>query len=469
MMMLRQPLSRRTVLQGLGVTIALPFLDAMRPAGRAFAQGRTAPVRMIAMEMVHGAAGSTAYGIRKNMWAPADVGSGFDLSPSSLQPLEPYRKALTIVSNTDCRNAEAFLPPEIGADHFRSAAVFLTQARPKQTQGSDVYAGTSLDQIYAQKIGDQTPIPSMQLCIENVDQAGGCSYNYSCVYTDTISWASPTDPLPMIRDPRAVFDQLFGVGATAEARQLRRADDRSILDWVTEAVADLKRTLGPADQARLADYLDDVREIERRIQKVEASNRSGEPRELPDAPVGVPDAYDDHVRIMFDLQALALASDITRIFSFKLSRDVSNRVFRPSGSTTAFHTASHHLDRDDRITDFQKINTYHVGLLPYLVERLMKIPDGDGTLLDNTLVVYGSSMGNSNVHNHKRCPLIMLGHAGGALKGNMHVRAADGTPMANAMLSMLHGLNVDIAQFGDSTGAMDLNSAGVPATRAEAL
>ena len=421
------------------------------------------------MEMVHGAAGSTAYGIRKNMWAPAEVGSGFDLTPSSLQPLEPYRKALTIVSNTDCRNAEAFLPPEIGADHFRSAAVFLTQARPKQTQGSDVFAGTSLDQIYAQKIGDQTPIPSMQLCIENVDQAGGCSYNYSCVYTDTISWASPTDPLPMIRDPRAVFDQLFGVGATADARQLRRADDRSILDWVTEAVADLKRTLGPADQARLADYLDDVREIERRIQKVEASNRSGEPRELPDAPVGVPDSYEDHVRIMFDLQALALASDITRIFSFKLSRDVSNRVFRPSGSTTAFHTASHHLDRDDRITDFQKINTYHVGLLPYLVERLMKIPDGDGTLLDNTLVVYGSSMGNSNVHNHKRCPLIMLGHAGGALKGNMHVRAADGTPMANAMLSMLHGLNVEVAQFGDSTGAMDLNSGGVAATRAEAL
>jgi hypothetical protein len=423
---------------------------------------------MMPLEMGQGAAGSTAYGIRKNMWAPAEVGAGFDLTPSSLQPLDPYRKALTIVSNTDCRNAEAFLPPEIGADHFRSAAVFLTQARPKQTQGSDVYAGTSLDQIYAQKIGDQTPIPSMQLCIENVDQAGGCSYNYSCVYTDTISWASPTDPLPMIRDPRAVFDQLFGVGATAEARQLRRADDRSILDWVTEAVADLKRTLGPADQARLTDYLDDVREIERRIQKVEASNRSGEPRELPDAPVGVPDSYEDHVRIMFDLQALALASDITRIFSFKLSRDVSNRVFRPSGSTTAFHTASHHLDRDDRITDFQKINTYHVGLLPYLVERLMKIPDGDGTLLDNTLVVYGSSMGNSNVHNHKRCPLIMLGHAGGILKGNMHVRAADGTPMANAMLSMLQGLNVDVVQFGDSTGAMDLNSGGVAATRAEA-
>ena len=282
------------------------------------------------------------------------------------------------MSNTDCRNAEAFLPPEIGADHFRSAAVFLTQARPKQTQGSDVYAGTSLDQIYAQQFGQQTPIPSMQLCIENVDQAGGCSYNYSCVYTDTISWASPTDPMPMIRDPRAVFDQLFGVGATPEARKSRRKDDQSILDWVSDSVNELKRKLSPADQARLSDYLEDVREIERRIQKVEASNTTGDPRELPDAPVGVPDSFEDHVKLMCDLQAVAFQSDVTRIFSFKLSRDVSNRVFKPSGSSAAFHTASHHLDRDDRITEFQKINTYHVSLLPYLIEKLKNTPDAGG-------------------------------------------------------------------------------------------
>jgi hypothetical protein len=462
MYLTRQHLSRRTMLRGMGATIALPFLDAMLPAGGVSAQGRKAPVRLIAIEMVHGSAGSTAYGIKQNMWAPAATGREFDLSPSSLKPLEPFRDYLTIVSNTDCRNAEAFLPPEIGADHFRSAAVFLTQARPKQTQGSDVFAGTSFDQIYAQKFGQETPIPSMQLCIENVDQAGGCSYNYSCVYTDTISWASPTDPMPMIRDPRAVFDQLFGVGATPEARQSRRTDDRSILDWVTESVNDLKRKLSPADQARLSDYLEDVREIERRIQKVEGSNTTGEPRELPDAPVGVPDSFEEHVTLMSDLQAVALASDVTRIFSFKLSRDVSNRVFKPSGSSTAFHTSSHHLDRDDRITDFQKINTYHVSLLPHLLERLKNTPDGDGSLLDNTLVMYGSSMGNSNVHNHKRCPLILMGHAGGLLKGNMHVRAADGTPMANAMLSALQGMGVEIAQFGDSTTAMDLNTPGVP-------
>jgi len=410
------------------------------------------------MEMVHGAAGSTGFGIKNHMWAPAQVGSAFDLAPTAMKSLEPYRDYLTIVSNTDARNAEAFAAPEIGADHFRTAAVFLTQSKPKQTQGSDVFAGTSLDQIYAQTNGQATPIPSMQLCIENVDQAGGCSYNYSCVYTDTISWASPTDPLPMIRDPRAVFDQLFGVGATPEARRTRRRDDRSILDWVSESVASLRVRLGPADRARLADYLDDVREIERRIQRVEVANTTGEPRELPGAPVGVPDSFDEHVRLMFDLQAVAFAADTTRIFSFKFSRDVSNRVFPGSGSTAAFHTGSHHLDRDERITDFQKINTYHVGLVPYLLAKLKAIPDGDGNVLDNSLVIYGSAMGNSNLHNHKRCPLFFAGHAGGALKGNRHVRADDGTPMANAMLSALRGIGIDVSQFGDSTGALDLNA-----------
>jgi hypothetical protein len=463
MFITRQHLSRRTVLKGLGVTVGLPLLEAMIPAGRARA---AAPARrLVAIEMVHGSAGSTAFGIKKNMWSPADTGSAFDLKPTSLASLEPYRDSLTIISNTDARNAEAFSAPEIGADHFRTAAVFLTQAKPKQTQSSDVFAGISLDQLYAQRFGQETPIPSMQLCIENVDQAGGCSYNYSCVYTDTISWASPTEPLPMIRDPRAVFDQLFGVGTTPESRRARRQDDKSILDWVTESVGQLKKRVGAADRARLDDYLDDVREIERRIQRVEASNSTGEPRELPGAPIGVPDAYDEHVKLMFDLQAVAFAADTTRVFSFKMSRDVSNRVFGPSGSTSAFHTASHHLEREDRIVDFQKINTYHVSLVPYFLERLKKTADGDGNLLDSSLVIYGSAMGNSNLHNHKRCPLFFAGHAGGTLKGNVHLRAADGTPMANALLAGLRALGVEIDSFGDSTAAMDLNTA--PATSAD--
>jgi hypothetical protein len=442
------------------------MLEAMVPMRRVLAA--PAPkARLIALEMVHGAAGSTTFGAKKNMWSPASVGADFDLTPTSLAPLEPYREYLTIVSNTDVRNAEAFAAPEIGADHFRTAAVFLTQAKPKQTQGSDVVAGTSLDQLYAQKYGQDTPIPSMQLCIENVDQAGGCSYNYSCVYTDTISWASATDPLPMIRDPRAVFDQLFGVGTTPDARRARRRDDSSILDWVSESVSQLKTKLGAVDRARLSDYLDDVREIERRIQKVEASNTAGEPRELPGAPIGVPDSFEEHVKLMFDLQALAFASDVTRIFSFKLGRDVSNRVYAPSGSTSAFHTASHHQEKEDRITDFQKINTYHVSMVPYLLDKLKAIPDGDGTVLDNTLVIYGSAMGNSNFHNHKRCPLFLAGHAGGRLKGNLHLKAADGTPMANVMLSLLNDLGLDeMKAFGDSTGTFDLNKA-VESTTAE--
>lgn len=458
MLITQRHVSRRAVLKGIGATVALPLLDAMTPAGAVSAQGRRQPVRLIALEMVHGSAGSTAYGIKQHMWAPAAVGNAFDLSPTSLRSLEPYRDYLTIVSNTDVRNAEAFAASEIGADHFRTAAVFLTQSKPKQTQGSDVFAGTSFDQIYAQAAGQATPIPSMQLCIENVDQAGGCSYNYSCVYTDTISWASPEDPLPMIRDPRVVFDQLFGVGATPELRRARRRDDKSILDWVSESVMDLSRKLGAADRTRLADYLTNVREIERRIQKVEEGNGSGEPRELPGAPVGVPDSFEEHVKLMFDLQAVAFASDTTRIFSFKLGRDVSNRVYAASGSTSAFHTGSHHLDREERITDFQKINTYHVSMLPYLLDKLKKIPDGDGNVLDNTLIVYGSAMGNSNLHNHKRCPLFFAGHAGGALEGNRHLRAADGVPMANAMLSALREIGVEIDTFGDSTASMDLNA-----------
>ena len=457
-------LSRRTVLRGMGVTIALPFLEAMRPARAALAAA--APrTRFVAIEMVHGSAGATAFGASKHLWSPAAAGRGFDLAPTSLTPLEPYRDYLTIISNTDVKNAEACVPPEIGGDHFRSSAVFLTQAHPRQTQGSDVRVGTSLDQYYAKLAGPDTPIPSMQLCIENVDAAGGCSYGYSCVYTDSISWASPEEPLPMIRDPRVVFDQLFGVGATPEERAERRAEDRSILDWIAGSVARLNRELGAADRARLSDYLDDVREIERRIQKVEAFNASGEPRELPGAPVGVPDSFEEHVRLMFDLQALAFASDITRVFAFKLGRDASNRVYPESGVKFAFHSASHHQEREERITDYAKINKYHVGMVPYFLEKLKALKDSDGnSLLENTLVLYGSPMGNSNVHNHKRCPLFLAGHAGGRVRGGVHIRTADETPMANAMLAVAHALGMDMDSFGDSTGALDLAGAAADST-----
>jgi hypothetical protein len=460
MIITKKHVSRRTVLRGLGATVALPLLDAMVPAGRAFAKTRaTSKVRLAAIEMVHGSAGSTKFGIEKNMWSPGQVGRSFDLSTSALSPLEPFKDHLTIVSNTDVRNAEAFELPEIGGDHFRSSAVFLTQMHPRQTQGSDVFVGTSLDQYYAQTFGQDTPIPSMQLCIENVDQAGGCSYGYSCVYTDSISWASPTEPLPMVRDPRAVFDQLFGVGTSAKDRAERRAEDRSILDWIAADMATLKHALGASDRARLSDYLDNLREIERRIERVEAYNASGAPRDLPEAPVGVPDSFEEHVKLMFDLQVLAFQSDTTRVFAFKLGRDASNRVYPDSGVTTAFHSASHHQAREDRIMQFAKINRYHISMIPYFLQKLQDTPDGEGNLLDNSLVIYGSPMGDSNVHNHKRCPLFFAGHAGGKLKGGLHIKTTDGTPMANALLSAAQVLDLDMPKFGDSTATIDLNGA----------
>ena len=453
-------ISRRAVLKGVGATVALPFLEAMIPARTALAKSAAAgKTRLAAIEMVHGAAGSTQIGLAKNLWSPAAAGRDFDLSAGSLASLEPFRDYLTIVSNTDVRMAEAFTTPEIGGDHFRSSAVFLTQVHPKQTEGSDVHVGISLDQMYAQKFGQDTPIPSMQLCIENVDQAGGCAYGYACVYTDTISWADPKTPLPMIRDPRAAFDQLFGVGATPAERAANRRTDSSILDWVTNEVARISSGLGPDDRRRLDQYLTDIREIERRIQRVEAANASGEPRDLPGAPMGVPDSFSDHVKLMFDLQAIAFAADITRVFSFKLGRDGSARVYPESGAPLPFHPASHHGDAEPRVLQFAQINKYHVSLVPYFLEKLKNIQEGDGNLLDKTLVIYGSPMGNSNTHNHKRCPLFLAGKANGMLKGNLHLKAADGTPMANAMLAMLQGLGFsDLKTFGDSNGCLDLTA-----------
>jgi len=425
----------------------------------ASAQAGSDPTRLVCIEMGHGAAGASRYGAAQNLWSPATTGSQFDLTAGSLSPLEPFREYLTIVSDTDVRQAEAVIPKEIGGDHFRSSAVFLTQTHPRQTEGSDIHAGVSLDQLYAQRYGQDTPIPSMQLCIENVDQAGGCAYGYACVYTDTISWASPNQPLPMIRDPRVAFDQLFGAGGTPEQRAARRRTNSSILDYITDRVAQLKLELGAADVQRLDRYLDNVRELERRIQRTEQRNSSGEMRELPAAPAGVPDSFEEHMHLMFDLQALAFAADMTRVFSFKMGRDSSARVFPESGVDRPFHPASHHGEREASIEDFARINRYHVGQLPYFLQKLQDTMDGDTHLLDKTMIIYGSPMGNPNVHNHKRCPLFVVGGANGALEGNLHVRAAPGTPMANTMLSLLHKLGLDdLESFGDSTGALSLTA-----------
>lgn len=450
-------ISRRTLLKGAGAAIGLPLLDAMVPAGRLWASTPAARAadrtRLVCIEQVHGAAGCNDWGATQNLWSPAETGRDFDLSPSSLRPLEPFRKYLTIVSDTDARMADAYAPSEIGGDHFRTSAVFLTQAHPKQTEGSDVRVGTSMDQLYVQRFGQDTPIPSLQLSIENVDQAGGCAYGYACVYTDTISWSSPTQPLPMIRDPRAVFEQLFGAGGTPEQRAERLTTDRSILDWVMGEMSSMRRKLDPVDAHRLDQYAHNIRELEQRIQRIEAQNTSGEERQIPEAPVGVPDSFEEHVKLMFDLQVLAFISDTTRVFSLKLGRDASPRVYPESGVSTPFHAASHHGGRDERVRQFGRINEYHVSMVPYFLDKLKQATEGDANLLDKTLLVYGSAMADSNLHNHARCPLFLAGGANGALEGEQHIRARPGTPMANVMLSLLHKLGAnDIEKFGNSTG-----------------
>jgi hypothetical protein len=330
--------------------------------------------------------------------------------------------------------------------------VYLTAAHPKMTEGSDYLVGTSIDQLYAQQCCQDTPLPSVQLCIEMVDASGACDYGYACVYADTISWASPTTPLPMTLDPRMVFENLFGEGGTPEERRKRQQTNRSILDWISRDVARLQKDLGPSDRRRLGQYLENVREIERRIERIEKYNASGETRQLPAAPLGVPDSYEEHVKLMFDLQHLAFMTDTTRVSAFKMSRDVSGRVFPGSGVNTPFHPCSHHGEAPARVAEFAKLNRYHVSLLPYFLDKLKNTPDGDGNLLDHSLILYGSPMGDGNVHNHKRVPMFLAGHANGTVKGNLHLKTNDGTPMANVLLTMLHKMGVNVESFGDSNG-----------------
>ncbi len=456
MFLSRRHLDRRTVLRGLGISLSLPLFDAMVPAQTPLARTAASPrSRLACIEIVHGAAGSTVDGSNKHYWSPAETGTSFSFT-ESLSPLAPHREALTIITGTDLKAATAWSPGEEGADHFRSSAAFLTAAHPKMTEGADILCGTSIDQIYAAHSGQDTPIPSLQLCIESLDGSGACDYGYACIYSDTISWASSTTPLPMTLDPRMVFESLFGDGSTPAERHRRQQLSGSILDWIASSAAALRKDLGASDRGRLDAYLEDVREIERRIQRIEKFNQSGETRALPAAPAGVPDSYDEHVRLMFDLQALAFMTGVTRVSAFKMSRDVNQRVFPETGVRTSFHSASHHAEIPSKIAEFAKINQYHVGLLAYFLDRLRNTPDGDGTLLDHSLILYGSPMGDSNAHNHKRLPMLLAGHGSGQVRGGLHLRTRDGEPMSNILLTTLRRLGVRIDQIGDSTGELSI-------------
>jgi len=456
MFITKKHISRRTILRGLGATIALPLLDSMVPALTPWAKTAATPkTRFVAIEMVHGAAGSTAIGRSKNYWSPAKDGTDFEFT-QTLKSLEPLRKYVTVVSNTDLHNAMSLTPDEDGpmADHARSSAVFLTAAHPRRVADADIQSGPSIDQLYARSIANEVRIPSLQLCIEDNSMTGVCGNGYSCAYTHSISWASPTEPLPMERSPRAIFDRLFANG-TAGSPRARAAEDASILDSVSPSTTELKGRLDRVDRRRLDEYLDEIRDVEKRIHRIEKNKANASADALATAPLSVPDSFEEHVGLMCDLTSLAFAADITRVCSLKLGVDRSQRVYPGSGVDTPFHALSHHREDPEQIEKYAKLNAYHVSRVAPFLKRLQATADGEGNLLDHSVVLYGSPMGDSHVHAHSFLPLLLVGNANGRIKGNSHVKCPEGTPMANVLLTLGHKLGVDMDRLGDSTGEID--------------
>jgi len=439
MFITKRHIPRRTFLRGVGATVALPLLDAMVPA---MAQTPAAQSRYSFLHVPHGA--SPGY------WRPTGSGKNWELS-RILQPIAPFKDRLTVVSDTDHRMATSLSPDESAGDHSRTAAVYLSSAHPKRTEGQDIYAGISIDQVIANKIGQESPLPSLEMCIEDVGSLGVCGVGYSCAYTNSISWSSPTSPLPMERNPQVVFERLFGDGGTPEERAARKREDRSILDSVLSDMNRLKRGLGPSDLARFNDYLDDVREIERRIALAEqtAAVEADRPEtaELP---------FDQHIKLMLDLQVLAFKADITRVATMMFSRDLSAKVYPESGVPDAYHALSHHQDDPVRMERYAKLNAYHVSVVGYFLDKLRSTQEGGSNLLDNSLVMFGSPMSNSNAHDHLGLPVFIAGTAAGRYEGNRHIVNPKGTPLANLFLTLAEKEDIHLDSFGDSTGTLEV-------------
>jgi Protein of unknown function (DUF1552) len=442
----RKHMSRRTVLRGLGTALSLPLLDSMVPAQTPLLKTAANPeIRLGLCFIPHGA-------VMAN-WTPAAEGADFKLS-RTLTPVEPFKDQIVVVSNLAHKMAAPGGPGDNGGDHTRSPAVFLNGVHPKRTDGADIQAGVTIDQLAAQKIGQQTPLPSLELATEDFSGlVGSCDVGFSCAYMNTISWRTPTTPLPMEINPRVVFTRLFGDGANAEERLQRIDEQSSILDAVMGQVKHLEGRLGPSDRNRISDYLDTVREIERRIQLSEKQNASST-LAVPASPTGIPDDHQEHSKLMFDLMTLSFQANITRISTFMMAREVSYRTFPMLGISEGFHPASHHQNNPDRLENLTKINTYHVSLMAYFLGKLKATPDGDGNLLDHSLILYGSGMSNSNVHNHAPLPVFVAGGAAGRMKGGRHLKYPDGTPMANLLLTILDKAGVPQDRVGDSTGTL---------------
>ena len=437
----RKSLSRRTLLRGAGAALALPLLESMIPAGvvRA-AEAAQVRKRFASIYVPHGA-------VMKE-WTPAQLGSGFEFS-STLKPLEAFRDRLNIVSNLKLPLAYG-QDASAGANHTRSSAVFLTGAKPGT--GAEAELGISADQVVAKHLGQDSPLPSLELSIE--DGSLSCGAGLSCAYRNTISWQAPKSPLPMENNPQVIFERLFGDGSTTEQRAARRAQARSLLDSVLAQTASLERVLPASDRSRLDRYLTDVREVERRIELAGKQVPAG--LELPAAPTGIPDDFDVHVKLMFDLQVLAWQADITRVTTLMFAKEVSNSVFPESGIRDPFHNLSHHSNVPDNIVKLAQLNQYHVRTFGYLLDKLRKTPDGDGNLLDHSVLLYGSGMSNSNQHDHDPLPVLVAGGAAGRLQGGRHLRVGDDVPLSNLLLSLLHKLEVPAESFGDSTGTVEI-------------
>jgi hypothetical protein len=439
-------LSRRTVLRGLGTTIALPLLDSMVPA---FAASRRlvekAPRRMAFVYIPNGA-------IMED-WTPEKTGAGYDFK-SILQPLEPFRDDMSVLSGLAQHNGKAL--GDGAGDHARAAATFLTGVHPKKTDGADIHAGISVDQVAAQKVGHKTRLASLELGTEPGRLAGNCDSGYSCAYSNSISWRTATTPNPPEINPRLVFERLFGdirAGETPEAKARRLRQDGSILDFVQEDAKKLQRTLGATDQRKLDEYLDGIRDIERRISSDE--NLSVQLPPGLEKPAGIPADFSDHIKILFDLMTVALQTDMTRIVTFMVGREGSNRTYREIGVPDPHHGLTHHQDDQAKIDKISMINRFHVEQFAYLLGKMRSVPDGDGTLLDNTMIVYGSSIGDGNRHTHHDLPLLLAGRAGGTVKAGRHVAYPENTPLNNLYLSMLDRVDVPTETLGDSSGKLE--------------
>ena len=441
MIVTKKALPRRTFLRGLGTALALPLLDAMIPSMTAVAGTPAAASKLRRLGFVY-----MPMGCDLPRWTPEGSGTLGKLSPT-LASLEPIKKHVTVITNLELRNAYP-------GTHATSNCSFLSAAKAKLTESTDYYLGTTVDQIAARQIGQETQLPSLEISMDLLSTVGQCDNGYACVYQNNLSWSSPTTPLPSEAHPRMVFERLFGEGGSPADRRAALKKRASLLDSVTDEIARLKNQLGPSDREKVGQYLDTVREVERRIQKAESDAKDNVLPDL-DRPVGVPALYADHARLMFDLQVLALQGDVTRVITFQLARETSNRSYPEIGVPEAHHPLTHHGNDPAKIAKMAKINQFHVSLYAEFLQKLANTPEGDGSLLDHSLYLYGSGMGNPNLHDHANLPILVAGGAAGKMKGGRHIRYDNPTPLANLHLTLLDKMGVRLDSFADSQGKID--------------